>query len=79
MGRTTKEWLGTGAASAYMGVTLRTLYRLIDHGHIPAYQFGRVIRLRRREVEEFIERSRIQPGELRHLYPADEGADAERV
>ena len=66
--------MGTTAASAYLGVTLRTVYRLIDHGDIPAYQFGRVIRLRRQELEEFMERSRIQPGELRHLYPPSEGA-----
>ena len=70
-----KEWIGTIAACAYLGVTLRTLYRLIHHGDIPpAYQFGRVIRLRRQELEEFMERSRIQPGELRHLYPPSEGA-----
>ena len=42
--------MGTTDAMAYLGVTLR-LYRLIDEGHIPAYKFGRVIRLKREDVE----------------------------
>ena len=43
--------------------------RRVDHGDLPAYRFGRVIRLRAHEVEAFIESSRIKPGELEHLYP----------
>jgi excisionase family DNA binding protein len=63
------EWMSTVEAHELVGVTLRTLYRLIDEGHIPAYKFGRVIRLRRSDVEGYIEQARIKPGELRHLYP----------
>ena len=43
--------------------------RIIDEGQIAGYRFGRVIRLRGHEVEAFINRSRIRPGELEHLYP----------
>ena len=67
------EWLGTNAAARRLGVTPRTLYRLINESGLPAYKFGRVIRLRAREVDEFIERSRIQAGDLRHLYPPEPG------
>lgn len=63
------EWIGTPEACARLGVTLRTLYRFIDSGQLPAYKMGRVIRLRSHEVEEFIQAARITPGTLEHLYP----------
>lgn len=66
------DWLSTAEASARLGITPRTLYRFIDEGRIPAYRFGRVIRLRAGEVEEFINLCRIEPGTLDHLY-ADSG------
>jgi excisionase family DNA binding protein len=71
------EWLSTQEAARRLGITPRTLYRFIDHGELPAYRFGRVIRLRAHEVDDFIGRSRIQPGELEHLYPepATRGSD----
>ena len=67
------EWLGTTAAAHYLGITPRTLYRFIDNGEVPAYRFGRVIRLKESEVDTFIESCRIEPGTLEHLYP-DAGA-----
>ena len=63
------EWLSTAEAARRLGITARTLYRFIDEGQVPAYKFGRVIRLRAAEVEAFIEASRIVPGTLEHLYP----------
>ena len=63
------EWLGTTAAAHYLGITPRTLYRFIDNGELPAYRFGRVIRLKESEVDTFIESCRIEPGSLEHLYP----------
>lgn len=62
-------WLSTDAAAEYLGITRRTLYRFIDAGLVPAYQFGRVYRLQQAEVDDFIENSRIQPGSISHLYP----------
>lgn len=62
-------WLGTREAAEELGITLRTLYRFIDEGMVPAYRFGRVIRLKAEDVERFIEASRIAPGSLEHLYP----------
>jgi excisionase family DNA binding protein len=62
-------WISTKQASAYLGVNLRTLYRLIDEGGLPAFKFGRVIRLRQQDVEAFVESARIEPGSLEHLYP----------
>jgi excisionase family DNA binding protein len=68
------EWLSTREAARRLGITTRTLYRLIDEGQLPAYKFGRVIRLQRREVDGFIDTARITPGDLAHLY-ADPGGD----
>lgn len=62
-------WLSTKEAAAYLGLNLRTLYRFIDEGDLPAYRFGRVIRLRQEELDAFIEQARIRPGTLEHLYP----------
>jgi excisionase family DNA binding protein len=62
------EWLGTRAAASYLGVTPRTLYRLIDEG-LPAYRLGRVIRVKEADLVAHLERARIPPGSLRHLYP----------
>lgn len=77
MERDQVRWLSTREAAGELGITTRTLYRLIDSGQIPAYKFGRVIRLKAEEVDAFIERSRIAPGDLEHLYADGSGADEE--
>jgi excisionase family DNA binding protein len=63
------RWLSTAEAASRLGITARTLYRFIDEGQLPAYRFGRVIRLKANEVDDFIESCRIEPGTLEHLYP----------
>jgi excisionase family DNA binding protein len=63
------RWMSTGEAARRLGVTVRTLYRLIDEAELPAYKFGRVIRLQEGEIDAFIRASRIAPGSLEHLYP----------
>jgi excisionase family DNA binding protein len=69
------RWMSTREACEYLGVTLRTLYRFIDEGQLPAYKMGRVIRLKASDVADFVERMRIAPGTLEHLYPEPKGAD----
>lgn len=68
MSREEITWLSTREAARQLGITTRTLYRLIDGGQIPAYKFGRVIRLQEAEVDTFIQSARIEPGALEHLY-----------
>jgi len=68
MAREEITWLSTREAARQLGITTRTLYRLIDSGQVPAYKFGRVIRLKETEVDAFVEHARIQPGALEHLY-----------
>ena len=69
------QWLSTNDAAGRLGVSLRTLYKFIDEGQLPAYKFGRVIRLQQQEVDAFISSARIEPGTLEHLYPDAKVAD----
>ncbi len=69
------RWLSTNDAASRLGVSLRTLYKFIDEGQLPAYKFGRVIRLQQEEVDSFITSARIEPGTLEHLYPDAKGVD----
>lgn len=65
----TTEWLGTTKAAKRLGITTRTLYRFIDEGQVTAYRLGRVIRVKAKDVDDFIELCRITPGTIGHLYP----------
>jgi excisionase family DNA binding protein len=62
-------WMSTKAAAAYLGITPRTLYRFVDEGLVPAYKMGRVFRLRRSDLDVFIDTTRVVPGSIKHLYP----------
>jgi excisionase family DNA binding protein len=73
------QWMSTKEAADYLGVTLRSLYRFIDEGSLPAFKFGRVIRLKQQDVEQFVEASRIEPGSLEHLYPEPKGPGARQA
>lgn len=60
-------WISAKEAARRCGVSLVTLYGLINSGRLPAYQVSRSIQLQEHEVEEFIEQCRIEPGALDHL------------
>jgi excisionase family DNA binding protein len=62
-------WMSTLEAARRLGITPRTLYRFIDEGQLPAYKMGRVLRLKRADVDAFIDGARVAPGSLEHLYP----------
>ncbi len=57
-------WLGTREAAEELGISLRTLYRLIDEGSLIAYQIGRNLRIRRSDLDAFLESARVRPGDL---------------
>ena len=69
------QWLSTKEAAERLGITLRSLYRFIDAGQLPAYKFGRVIRVKADDVDRFIDSCRIAPGDLEHLYPEVKGTN----
>ncbi len=72
-------WLNTNETARRLGITPRTLYRFIDDGRLPAYRFGRVIRLKESEVADFIEECRITPGSLERSGLDDSVDDADDV
>lgn len=78
-GTGTAAWLSTVRASDQLGVTLRTLYRFIDEGALPAYKFGRVIRVKAEDVAAFVDAHRVEPGTLGHLYPEPRRGQPEPV
>jgi hypothetical protein len=51
---------------------------ILDSGELPAYKIGRLIRIRRADVDEYLERVKVRPGELAHLYPPGEYGDPAR-
>lgn len=57
-------WISTAEAARRLGVTPRTVYTFIDKGELTAFRMGRVIRVRERDLEAFIEARRIEPGTL---------------
>jgi excisionase family DNA binding protein len=74
------DWITVPTAAQFLGLQLHTVYRLIENGEFGAVDtYGirmsgrprrrRSFRLTRREVDDYIERARIKPGELRHLVP----------
>ena len=70
--------LNTAETTKRLGITPRTLYRFIDEGRLPAYRFGRVIRLKESEVAEFIDSCRIAPGTLDITTPETDSVLTER-
>ena len=61
--------MGVPELAEHLGVGERTVYAFLDRGLIPADKLGRVIRLKRADVDAFLEANRVEPGSLRHLYP----------
>lgn len=60
-------WLGTQQVADELGLTLRTVYGLVNRGELIAHRFGRVIRIRREDLEDYLQRSKVKPGSLDHL------------
>lgn len=48
------DWLSTAEAVRYLGITPRTLYRFIDSGLLPATRFGRLVRVRRSDLDALL-------------------------
>jgi excisionase family DNA binding protein len=78
------DWITVPTAARLLGLQLHTVYRLIEKGELGGVDtYGvcmsgrprrrRSFRLTRRDVDDYLERARIKPGELRHLVPPPTG------
>ena len=52
-----RKWLKPVDVARLLGIPTRELYRLIDTGALPAYKFGRTVRLLATDVEEYRRRA----------------------
>ncbi len=61
------SWLSVQRAAAELEVTTRTIYRFINDGKLAAYRIGRVYRIKRSDLEDFLDGAALRPGDLSHL------------
>lgn len=56
------EFLSPRDVATFLSVSLNTVYRLIDAGRLPVHRLCRALRIRRRDLERLINRSRVAVG-----------------
>ena len=56
----TPAWLDYKQAEAYSSLSRTTLWQLISAGEVEAAKVGRAVRIRRRSLEEFMQRHATQ-------------------
>ena len=66
---TDENFLTTEEVLDYLQVNLRTVYRLIKVGKIPAVRVGRQWRFRKRDIDAWLESSRPASGSLGAMLP----------
>jgi excisionase family DNA binding protein len=54
------EWFTTDQLIRWLGLGRTKTYEMLRSGEIPSYKIGRI---RRRDVEAWLERNRFQPGQ----------------
>ena len=50
-----KEFLNIREVGEYLGIKISTLYFYVANGSIPHYRVGRLIRFKKREIDEWME------------------------
>jgi excisionase family DNA binding protein len=61
--RTEKEWLTIAELQDWLGLGRSKAYELTATREIPSYRIGRILRVRRQDVEQWLEQHCHQPGE----------------
>ena len=78
---TAGDWITAPTAAKLLGLRVNTVYKMIDSGTLHAERgalttmkrggqvsLRRHVRLRRQDVDDFLERAKVKPGELRGPY-----------
>lgn len=60
MGETMNEHFTVQEAADYMNTTVRFVRRLVSERRIPFYRLGRHVRLKRTDVDAFIDAGRVE-------------------
>jgi excisionase family DNA binding protein len=58
-----ERWLSTDDVSAYLGIRRGTVYKWVERNGLPARRVGRLLKFRRSEVDDWVERRSSRPGE----------------
>ena len=53
--------MGTTEAARYLGVIHRTLHGLIEDGELRAHKLGRITRLRREDLDAYLDVHQVRP------------------
>jgi excisionase family DNA binding protein len=56
-----KDWYSPDELWRWLGLGRTKTYELLRSGEIPSYKIGRVRRIRRRDIEAWLERNRSRP------------------
>jgi len=58
-----KEWFTADELVRWLEIGRTKTYEMLRSGEIPSYKIGRIRRIRRQDVEVWLERNRYRPGE----------------
>jgi len=58
-----KEWFTTDELVRWLGLGRTKAYEMLRSGEIPSYKIGRIRRIRRGDVEVWLERNKFESGE----------------
>ena len=58
-----KEWFTTDELVRWLGLGRTKTYEMLRSGEIPSYRIGRIRRIRRQDIEAWLESNKFRPGE----------------
>jgi len=58
-----KEWLTADELVRWLEIGRTKTYEMLRSGEIPSYKIGRIRRIRRQDVDAWLERNKYRPGE----------------
>ena len=73
------HFLTTDEALGYLNINLRTIYRLIKAGEIPAVRVGRQWRFRKRDIDTWLAKHHSRAGARRRVLVVDDEASVREV
>ncbi len=53
-----EQMMSVKDVAAFLNVVPKTIYRLIEQGELPSYKVGKVIRIKRSDIEEYLEKQK---------------------
>lgn len=58
------KWLwNADEVAKHLRVSKRTILREVEHGKLEAFRVGKALRFKREDVEKYIDKQKVKPGE----------------